>query len=40
LSSFGNDGVSKEDFDKLKNEVEGLSHLLDKQISKMRDELD
>jgi ABC-type enterochelin transport system substrate-binding protein len=40
LSSFGNDGVSKEDFDKLRNEVDGLSGLLDKQLSKMRDELD
>lgn len=40
MSSFGNDGVSKEDFDKLRTEVDGLSGLFDKQFSKMRDELD
>lgn len=34
------DSVSKEDFDKLKQQVDDLASVMDKQVGKLKDELD
>lgn len=40
VTIVGNDGVTKEDFEKLKAEVADLRSLLDKSLKSIRDDLD
>lgn len=40
VSIVGNDGVTKEDFEKLKAEVADLRSILEKSLKSIRDDLD